>query len=99
VNKASTDDGSTPLYIACEEGHDIIVEALLGQKADVNQAKTEDGSTPLFIACENHHTSCVQLLMHARADPALSCEGKAPLALALQKGFTDIAAVIEKGTA
>jgi ankyrin repeat protein len=96
VNQASTDDGSTPLHAACEEGHDSIVKALLGHRADVNQARTDDGSTPLYTACENHHTSCVRLLLH---DPALSCEGKAPLALALEKGFADIAAVIEKSIA
>jgi ankyrin repeat protein len=30
VNQANTDDGATPLIIACYDGHGSIVEALLG---------------------------------------------------------------------
>jgi ankyrin repeat protein len=52
-----TDDGATPLCIACQNGHGSIVEALLGREAEVNQAKTDTGATPLYKACEQHHTS------------------------------------------
>ena len=98
VNRATTDDGTTPLFIACQDGHGSIVEALLGRGADVNRAKTDDGATPLYIACEEHHAPCVQLLVRARADLALSCNGKTPLALASSKGFSDIVAVFESGS-
>ena len=48
-------DNQTPLYIACKEGHDQIVELLLMRKADVNhQAKVR-----LFMS-----SMCILPLLH-----------------------------------
>ncbi len=68
VKQAKTEDGSTPLFIACQDGHDSIVEALLGHKADVNKASTDDGSTALYAACEEGHVSIVEALLGHKAD-------------------------------
>ena len=68
MNKATTDDGATPLYIACQNGHTSIVEALLGRDADVNKATTDTGATPLYMACYNGHTSIVEALLGRDAD-------------------------------
>ena len=34
------DTGATPLYVASQEGHDVVVTALLASGAAVNQART-----------------------------------------------------------
>jgi NLR family CARD domain-containing protein 3 len=40
------DGGSTPLFIAAEEGHEAVVRALIDLGADINKAR-DDGATPL----------------------------------------------------
>ena len=42
VDKATTDDGTTPLYTACSKGHVDIVKLLLEGGADVDKATTDD---------------------------------------------------------
>ena len=43
-------DGQTALYIACEKGHDQIVELLLRRKANVNH-QTKVGPLMLVYVC------------------------------------------------
>ncbi len=38
-----TTDGATPLWIACQEGHQAVVGLLLDRGADVNQAEVRCG--------------------------------------------------------
>ena len=92
MNKARTDNGTTPLYTACYYGHTSIVEALLGRGADVNKAMTSDGATPVFIACQKGHTSIVEALLGRDADvnKATTDDGATPLYIACQKGHTSI---------
>ena len=49
VNKCR-DSGASPLYIACQNGHDKIVKILLTHGAVINKSSDND-STPLQIAC------------------------------------------------
>jgi hypothetical protein len=80
VKKASTYEGSTPLYGACENGHTEVVGLLLAcEDIDVNKAATNTGSTPLFMACQNGHAEVVVML--------LVCDG-----IAVNKARTDIGA-------
>ena len=68
--EAKTEDVTTPLYVACWNGHEAMVERLLAYDAiDVNQAMTNDGRTPLFIACQMGHEAVVErLLAHDAID-------------------------------
>jgi ankyrin repeat protein len=66
VNKSS-DDGDTPLCIACENGHCEVVDALLRKKADVNKAGS-DGITPLAVARRNGHWDVVDALLDGAWD-------------------------------
>ena len=51
VDKATTDDGSTPLFAAAQNGHTEVVRFLVEEsKADVEKVTTSDGSTPLIRA-------------------------------------------------
>ena len=64
VNKAATDDGSTPLSRACQNGHTEVVGLLLAcDGVDVNKARTDDGATPLHGAANGGHRSIAQRLV------------------------------------
>ena len=76
MNQATTDDGSTPLFMASQNGHAAVVEALLGQEGiDVNQAQTDCNATALMCAAAEGHCVCVQLLLGAGADAAVVMTG------------------------
>mgnify|MGYP002385230172 CR=1 FL=1 len=64
INKANQNDGSTPLYIACEYGHIEIVKLLLNDnRVDINKA-TNGGHSPFWIACYRGHIDIVKLLLN-----------------------------------
>ena len=64
VRRATTDDGSTPLNIACELGHTVIVTMLLARDGiDVNQARTDGGLTPLHSTILKGDLATAQLLV------------------------------------
>jgi len=55
--------GKTPLYIACEQGNENIVELLLQQENIEVNPIDKNGKTPLHIACSKGHESIVKLLL------------------------------------
>ena len=59
------DGGTTPFYIACQEGHVDVVRLLVeAGRCDINKAM-DDGRTPFYIACLEGHDSCVEALLAA----------------------------------
>ena len=63
VNAQILDGGSTPLILACVEGHDAVVQQLIAAPGiDVN-VSDDDGNTPLILAAfHNHRVVVAQLL-------------------------------------
>ena len=59
MNQAKN-DGATPVYIACQNGHTETVTVLLERGA--NQAM-KDGATPLYIARLKGHTETATVLL------------------------------------
>jgi ankyrin repeat protein len=59
-----TEDGETPLFVACQQGHASVVRKLLEYKdfVDVN-LQDNNKRTPLFVACEEGHLLAVSLLL------------------------------------
>jgi hypothetical protein len=88
VDLATTDDGSTPLYIACRGGHVECTRLLLDAGASVDLATTDNGETPLYIACWKGHVECVRLLLGAGAslDLVTTDDGSTPLFIACWEG-------------
>lgn len=44
------EDGSSPLYIACQNGHESTAQLLLSNGADIDLC-IEDGTNPICVAC------------------------------------------------
>lgn len=97
VNKARTDDGSTPLVIACAKGHTEVVKTLLAHpRIRVNKA-TARGATPLLLACHVRCTEIVQLLL-ARSEidvnKAIMRTGLTPLQIACNGHYIEVAKLL-----
>lgn len=56
----------SPLYVACQNGHEHIVKLLLSYGANINLC-TENGVSPLCIAYQQEHESIVELLLNEGA--------------------------------
>jgi ankyrin repeat protein len=61
VDKATTTNGSTPLWIAAQSGHPAIVSKLLQHGADTSIRGWHD-ETPLEAAQRNNHAAVTTLL-------------------------------------
>lgn len=92
------ENGASPLYIACQEGHDSTVQILLSNGADINKC-TENGTSPLTIACQEGHESIVQTLVSGGANIDSSMKnGSNPLFKACQEGHDKIVQLLlQKG--
>jgi len=81
--------GATPLFMACQQGHDEVVRMLLGEGANEEKADNS-GWTPLFIACTTGHTAVVKLLLDEGANITVEVtirgHGYTPLFVACLEG-------------
>ncbi|XP_076108740.1 uncharacterized protein LOC143076759 [Mytilus galloprovincialis] len=82
-------DGTSHLFMACQEEHTEVVQMLINNKADINKCR-DTGVSPLFMACQNGHTEVVQMLINNKAD-INKCRdtGGSPLFVACQEGHTE----------
>ena len=62
-DQGTTDDGSTPLFIAAEKGHLEVVRFLVESGANKDQGTTNYGATAVFIAARNGHLEVVRFLV------------------------------------
>ena len=67
-DQGTTDDGSTPLFIAAQKGHLEVVRFLVESGANKDQGTTDDGATPLFIAAQKGHLEVVRFLVESGAN-------------------------------
>ncbi|XP_071122331.1 uncharacterized protein [Mytilus edulis] len=89
VNHCS-DDGVSPLFMACQKGHTKVVQMLITNNADINKCR-DTGVSPLFMACQEGYTDVVQMLITNNAD-INKCRdtGESPLFIACQEGHTEV---------
>lgn len=82
---------SSPLFYACEGGHEEFATFLLDNGAEVD-AKNHNGVTALFIAAQVGAASVVRLLMARGADPNLRStrDHVLPLYVACFEGHLDV---------
>ncbi|EOD36786.1 hypothetical protein EMIHUDRAFT_351844 [Emiliania huxleyi CCMP1516] len=79
-------DGTTPLFMACQNNHPEIARLLLEAGVAMDQAD-EDGATPLLVACQNGHLEVAKLLSSYGASRAGT-----PEEIATDEGHVDLAA-------
>jgi ankyrin repeat protein len=90
-------DDHTPLLVACRDGHEAIVTALLQVGADVNVTEPTFGAVPLHKATYNGHTEITRMLS---GQPGINLDyqgpsnGYTPLHDALWHGFDACARVL-----
>ena len=92
VNLSGT--GASPLYTACQNGHESTAQLLLKSGANVNSCN-HNGASPLLAACQNGHKNTAQLLLNSGADVNLcQKEGGSPLFAACFNGHESIAQLL-----
>ena len=92
IDKARTNDGRTPCFIAAMEGHTDSLQVLTHAKADIDKATTDDGATPAFMAAQEGHTDSLKVLLQAAADvtSCLDGNGWCPLLVASGAGHLEV---------
>ena len=87
INKSGR-DGATPLKIASQHGHDVVVRLLLRFGADVDK-RAKDGRTPLHAAAVGGHEPVVRALLRHGANPnAVDAQGRTALHIAAELANT-----------
>ncbi|HDR88151.1 MAG TPA: hypothetical protein ENN63_00795 [Bacteroidetes bacterium] len=76
-----------------------LAEFLISRGAEVDEVNTTDyygGYTPLFWAVEDHHEELVRLLIrHGANVNARAANGKTPLSIAREAGYTDMVEILK----
>uniref|UniRef100_A0A182NEL8 ANK_REP_REGION domain-containing protein n=1 Tax=Anopheles dirus TaxID=7168 RepID=A0A182NEL8_9DIPT len=86
----SQEDRATPLFIAAQNGHSLVLKLLLAAGASADAARN-DGATPLWIAAQMGHDHVVKILLHNGAFiDAVRCDGATALFKAAHKGHSAV---------
>ena len=85
--------GATPLYIACQNGHEACARLLLDRDAKVDLAR-QDGATPLIMACQNSHEACARLLLERGANTDVRSGGRSARSVAREKKLASVLAAM-----
>ena len=86
--------GYTPLYVACQNGCNLVVKELVKCK-NVNINKiAPNGSSPLYIACQNGHYDVILSLLENGADILALSHGFTSLYIAVHKDHYEIAKLL-----
>ncbi|OJJ75881.1 hypothetical protein ASPBRDRAFT_84380, partial [Aspergillus brasiliensis CBS 101740] len=91
----------TPFFWAAAEGHDKVLQLLLGTGAvDPNIKDAKRGQSAICAAAEGGHESVVARLLGVGVDcHAADSQGKTPLAYAVEKGSASILDILLKAGA
>ena len=90
VDRATADDGSTPLVQAAGQNFPDMVVLLLEHRADVEKAR-HDGCTPLLMSAQVGSTKMTEVLLEKRADiNKASKRGQTPLHMAAHGGHKEV---------
>ena len=86
-----TDDGETPLYVAADQGHVVMVRVLVGLGADMDVKSNYDDFTPLHAAAVLGRVEMVSALAELGADlDVKTASGHTALELSLQRGLHQV---------
>ena len=89
----------TPLYSAAQDGHEVMVEQMIGAGTVVDQA-TGDGVTPLWGAAQEGHEAVVRLLLAAGAAvDQVDEDGTTPLRIAASEGHEAVVRLLVEAQA
>lgn len=79
-------DGMNSLHIACQNGHEKIVQRLINNEADIN-CSSINGTIPLFEACKHERYN----ILANKADVNICTkDGESPLFIACENGYNRI---------
>ena len=91
--KINTEESRKSVLTAVRKGDLVNLHRLLKINTEINF--TEDGTMPVLIAAENGYTDVMQILVHNGADfNVRNAEGNTPKDIALARGYTRIAEII-----
>jgi len=89
----NTEESRKSVLNAVRKGDLVNLHRLLKYNAEINF--TEDGTMPVFIAAENGYADVMQILVHNGVKFRVqNAEGKTPMDIALAKGYTRIAEIL-----
>jgi ankyrin repeat protein len=96
-NQVMTNElASSPLIVAAEKGHALVIDALAAAGARVDYARPMDGATALHLASQGGQLQATRSLLLAGADPRLAAHDRATaLDDAKRNKHNDIVALLE----